>query len=80
MWSMIGIVEQMCYTYEGGKDKSEWGNYMQEQFQNFRRKMLDIADEVAGIDKSMLIESIEDKKDTAEIEGIVSNMFKKRRA
>lgn len=74
--SMIGVVEQMCYTYEGGKNKADWGQYMQEQFQNFRKKMLDIADEVAGLEKAMVIDEIE--ADDTQVESFISSLFSKK--
>lgn len=77
--SMIGLVEQICYTHEGGKDKADWSQYTQEQFQNFRRRMLDIADEVATIDKSLVIDQI-DTEDTEEaVENFVDTLFKRNR-
>jgi len=78
--SMIGFVEQMCYTYEAGKDKADWSQYSQEQFQSFRRKMLDIADEVAAIDQNIVIEEVaDDSERMAEIEGYISSLWGNRK-
>jgi len=68
---MIGLVETICYTNEGGKDKEEWNSYNISQFQSFRRKMLDIADEVAELEKNMVIET--DNK-----EGLLSAIFTRK--
>lgn len=45
----IGTVENICYTCQGGKNKTEWDEYISQQFQSFRHAMLDIADEVSEL-------------------------------
>lgn len=51
----IGTVENICYTCQGGKNKSEWDEYVSQQFQTFRHAMLDIADEVGSLAEGMVV-------------------------
>lgn len=75
---MIGLVENICYTNEGGKDKECWNSYNASQFQNFRRRMLDIADEVAKLEENMVLEADNIVKDLAAKESIVKAIFARK--
>lgn len=55
--AVIGTVEQICYTHEGGRDKSLWCEYTLAQFNSLRKRILDIADEVGELkDRIILID------------------------
>lgn len=53
---MIGLVENICYANEGGRDKELWNNFNTAQFNTFRRRMLDIADEIGELDRNMIVQ------------------------
>lgn len=72
---MIGLVEAICYTNEGGKNKDEWNGYNISQFQTFRRRMLDIADEVADLEENI---SIECPKVVGNRDGILNAIFARK--
>lgn len=72
---MIGLVETICFMNEGGKDKELWNSYNISQFQAFRRKMLDIADEVAALEENAIIECPE--KDSGK-DGILNAIFTRK--
>ena len=72
---MIGIVETICFMNEGGKDKELWNSYNITQFQTFRRKMLDIADEVAALEENVIVECTDDNTNK---EGILNAIFTRK--
>lgn len=53
--SIIEAMENVCYVYEGGKPKDEWNEYAMAKFSTFRKKMLDISDEVRALCDNMNI-------------------------
>lgn len=78
MQSIIGLVESICYMYEGGKDKSLWNEYTFSQFQSFRKLMLDFADEMRDVEKNIVFEKEEEDESsecTKKTGDIISSFF-----
>lgn len=72
--SMIGAVESICYMHEDGKNKTEWSQFTADMFQSFRKKMLDIADEVGELPENTMIETLNDDESESTVRELIRGL------